>query len=271
MNHTVVDDGRASRIPQLRPTRPPAAGRGRRPPGVLVRNCGRPPPSSVTSTRTRSPNRSTCTVNGVPPCWTALAASSDTSRPTVSRAWGPMSASRSPTQRRAPLTDVVRDGKTRRAPSAPWSASVPAVSPLRSTAGGHSTPRPCAPGRPAGGLLSPVRVEPRDASLPDGGTVSPETSPGESLGARLQIDPAADDRRRWSSSASSTRTPRPCRRRPSTTHVAGVETIHLEVTGLDFIDSSGLRVLVEAHRTLGGDPARCAWPGCRPRSCACWR
>lgn len=86
--------------------------------------------------------------------------------------------------------------------------------------------------------------------------MSPEiSSPGESIGARLQIESRADD--------------------PSTLalvgeldpHTApllatalrerideGAGVIRLDVARLDFIDSSGLRVLVEAHRALGGEP-----------------
>jgi len=85
--------------------------------------------------------------------------------------------------------------------------------------------------------------------------MSPETSStGEPVGTRLEIEPLADD--------------------PSTLvlvgeldpHTApllasvlneriddGADVIRLDVARLDFIDSSGLRVLVEAHRALEGE------------------
>jgi len=86
--------------------------------------------------------------------------------------------------------------------------------------------------------------------------MSPEiSSAGEALGPRLEIEPVGDDPSALAlvgeldphtapllASALSERTD------------GGAEVIRLDCARLDFIDSSGLRVLVEAHRTLGGEP-----------------
>ena len=44
----------------------------------------------------------------------------------------------------------------------------------------------------------------------------------------------------------------------------GATAIRIDATRLDFIDSSGLRVLVEAHRRLGGDRSSIVMAGISP-------
>jgi anti-sigma B factor antagonist len=86
--------------------------------------------------------------------------------------------------------------------------------------------------------------------------MSPDSSSaGESLGARLQIDPVADDPSTLALVGDLDPHTAPQLEAALAARIAGgAEAIRLDVTGLDFIDSSGLRVLVEAHRALGGEP-----------------
>ena len=44
----------------------------------------------------------------------------------------------------------------------------------------------------------------------------------------------------------------------------GTPTIRIDATGLAFIDSSGLRVLVDAHRRLGAEPSVLVLAGVSP-------
>ena len=93
--------------------------------------------------------------------------------------------------------------------------------------------------------------------------MSPETSPGESLEARLQIEPGPDDALVLIGELDPHTAPL-LEAALDERIAAGADAIHLEVTGLDFIDSSGLRVLVEAHRTLGGEPGAVCLAGVSP-------
>lgn len=85
--------------------------------------------------------------------------------------------------------------------------------------------------------------------------MSPETSSGESHGARLQIEPGPDDPSTLALVGELDPHTAPLLAAALTERIdEGAEVIRLDVARLDFIDSSGLRVLVEAHRTLGATP-----------------
>lgn len=95
--------------------------------------------------------------------------------------------------------------------------------------------------------------------------MSPETSSGESLGARLQIDPAAGDPSTLVLTGELDPHTAPLLETALEERIAeGDRAIRLEVTELGFIDSSGLRVLVEAHRTLGAEPGALRLAGVSP-------
>jgi len=95
--------------------------------------------------------------------------------------------------------------------------------------------------------------------------MSPETSSGESLGARLQIEPAADDPSTLVLAGELDPHTAPLLEAALDERIAEGDTaIRLEVTEVGFIDSSGLRVLVEAHRSLGADPASLRLAGVSP-------
>lgn len=86
--------------------------------------------------------------------------------------------------------------------------------------------------------------------------MSPEnSSSGESGGARLVIEPVADDPSTLALVGELDPHTAPLLATALTEHIdRGAAVIRLDVARLDFIDSSGLRVLVEAHRTLGSAP-----------------
>jgi anti-sigma B factor antagonist len=90
------------------------------------------------------------------------------------------------------------------------------------------------------------------------------SSSGESLGARLQIERGVDDSTLVLVGELDPHTAPLLEAALGERIAAGDQTINLEVTGLDFIDSSGLRVLVETHRTLGSEPGSLRLAGVSP-------
>ena len=94
--------------------------------------------------------------------------------------------------------------------------------------------------------------------------MSSEISSGESPGARLRIDQSADGSTLVLTGELDPHTAPLLETALQERIAAGDEAIHLEVTGLDFIDSSGLRVLVETHRALGGGPGSLRLSGVSP-------
>jgi len=96
--------------------------------------------------------------------------------------------------------------------------------------------------------------------------MSPEiSSAGESLGARLQIERVADEQATLALLGELDPHTAPLLATALSERIeAGAETVRLDVTRLEFIDSSGLRVLVEAHRTLGNEPGSLRLAGVSP-------
>lgn len=85
--------------------------------------------------------------------------------------------------------------------------------------------------------------------------MSPDTSSGEAHGARLQIEPVPDDPSTLALIGELDPHTAPLLATALTERInEGADVLRLDVARLDFIDSSGLRVLVEAHRTLGAEP-----------------